>query len=138
MSVTLSQVFVMVGISDQVVAGLTGTSQSPTALLLIIMGIVLATGLFLEATPAMLILTPLFAPLVAQIGMSPVHFGVVMVMGLSIGFITPPMGLNLFVASAIGNTSIHKIARHALPYAVALVLVWLVVALVPPLALAFL
>ncbi|WP_299565455.1 TRAP transporter large permease [uncultured Sulfitobacter sp.] len=137
-SITLSQAMVMAGFTEVFIEALTGLTQSPVGLLLLMMGIIVLIGMFLEATPAMLILTPLFAPIVAAIGMDPVHFGVVLIVGLAIGFITPPMGLNLFVASAVGNTPIHQITKYALPYALVLFLVWLVIAFWAPLSMVLL
>ena len=135
-SVTLSQAFVMVGVTETFREFLTSFTSSPVLLVLMMMFIILIVGMFFEATPAMLILTPLFAPVVAAIGMDLVHFGVVMVVGLSIGFITPPLGLNLFVASAIGAVPVHRVIRSVLPHIIALIAVWLVVAFWSPLSMA--
>jgi C4-dicarboxylate transporter DctM subunit len=137
-SLILSQAFAILGFADVFVSGLTGVSTDPTILLLLIMAVILITGCFIEATPALLILSPLFSPLVSRMEMSPVHFGVVMVVGLTIGFITPPMGLNLFVASSIGQTPIHNIATHTFAYLLVLLLVWLAIAFWPALSLALL
>ena len=137
-SLILSQAFAILGFADVFVSGLTGLSTDPTLLLLLTMLVILITGCFLEATPALLILSPLFSPLVSTMEMSPVHFGVVMVVGLTIGFITPPMGLNLFVASSIGQTPMHGIVRHTFAYLVVLFLVWLAIAFWPALSLALL
>ncbi len=137
-SLILSQAFAILGFADVFVSGLTGVSTDPTILLLLIMAVILITGCFIEATPALLILSPLFSPLVSRMEMSPVHFGVVMVVGLTIGFITPPMGLNLFVASSIGQTPIHNIATHTFAYLLVLFLAWLAIAFWPALSLALL
>lgn len=133
-SVTLSQAFVMVGIAEAFSLYLTSLTTSPTLLILLMMLIILIAGMFFEATPAMLILTPLFAPIVASIGMDIVQFGVLMVVGLSIGFITPPLGLNLFVASSVGSVPVHNVVKYVLPHILALILVWLVVAFWRPLS----
>ena len=81
----------------------------------------------MDTTPAILILTPILLPIATAIGMNPIHFGVMMVVKLSIGFVTPPIGVNLFVASSLTDIPIMQIARKAMPlilcFLVALVLI---------------
>jgi C4-dicarboxylate transporter DctM subunit len=137
-SMVLSQSLTLLSVPEAFVQLVLATAETQTTTLLTIMLIVLVVGLFIEATPALLVLAPLFAPLVTTLGMSPVHFGVMIVIGLTIGFITPPMGLNLFVASSVGGLPIHEIVRRVWPYVLALLVVWLAVAFYPPLSIGIL
>ena len=88
---------------------------------LVLVGMVMDTG------PAILILTPILFPLVTSVGVNPVHFGVIMIVNLAIGFVTPPMGINLFVASSLTSIPVVTIAKKALPlifaFSIALVLI---------------
>jgi len=85
-----------------------------------------------------IILAPILAPIAAGIGVDPVHFSVIFLVGAAIGFMTPPYGLNLYVASGITGIPYFQIVRHILPFLVALILAWLVIALVPQLSLGLL
>lgn len=90
--------------------------------------IILLTGIFVETASALIILTPVFLPLIRQLEISLVHFGLIMVMGLAIGMITPPVAINLYVASSITGLSLERITRSIIPYMLGLLLVlWLVV-----------
>lgn len=135
MSVILAQALTFLGVPEAFVDLMLSYADSPITILLAMMAIILITGCFIESTPALLILTPLFIPLTYEIGMDSVHFGVMMVVGLTIGFITPPMGLNLFVASSISGVSIQRIITQIWWFVVFLIVVWLLVAFVPGLSL---
>ena len=100
-------------------------------LLILIMALILITGVFLETASALIILTPMLLPLAAQLGIDTVHFGIIIVVGLAIGMVTPPVAINLFVASTTANVPIEKIARAVLPYLLVLIVVYLLIAFVP-------
>ena len=85
----------------------------------------------METASALIILTPVFLPLVNQLGIDLVHFGLIMVMGLAIGMITPPVAINLYVASTISEIPIEKISKAVIPLMVILVFVLLVITYVP-------
>ncbi|MDO5537117.1 MAG: TRAP transporter large permease, partial [Desulfovibrionaceae bacterium] len=108
-----------------------GFTNSKIVILLIINILLLIVGVFMEALAAIIILTPILLPVVTGVGVSPLHFGVIMVVNLAIGFLTPPVGVNLFVASGISNTKITSIARAALPMIGLLILVLLLITYVP-------
>lgn len=114
---------------------ITGTVTSKITLLLLLNVILLAVGMFMDTTPAILILTPILLPLVTQYGMDPVHFGVMMVVNLAIGFVTPPMGVNLFVASSLTGEKISDIARAALPLIIAFIIALLFITFIPGISL---
>ena len=92
-------------------------------------------GVFMEALAAIVILTPILLPLVLAVDVDPIHFGVMMVMNLAIGFVTPPVGVNLFVASGIANVSIGGLARHIWVYLLVMIAVLLLITYVPSISL---
>ena len=92
-------------------------------------------GMILESLPVTIILAPILAPIAASVGVDPVHFSVIFLVGASIGFITPPYGLNLYVASGVTGVPYFKLLRYTVPYLVALISVWFLVAMTPSLAL---
>lgn len=103
--------------------------------MLIIILILLVVGCFVDNISSCLILTPVFLPIVKSFGMSPVHFGIVLTVALAIGFVTPPYGVNLFVASAISDLKIEAVAKAALPFLAAMFIVLLLLAFIPGLSL---
>jgi tripartite ATP-independent transporter DctM subunit len=110
-------------------------SDNPIVTLLIINGLLLAVGTFMDMTPAVLIFTPIFLPVVTDLGMDPVHFGVLLVANLCIGLCTPPVGTCLFVGCSVGGTSIAKVAKPLMPIFVAMLLGLLLITYVPQLSL---
>ncbi|MEQ8533646.1 MAG: TRAP transporter large permease subunit, partial [Imperialibacter sp.] len=96
-------------------------TDNPVVLLLIINLMLLAVGTFMDMTPAVLIFTPIFLPVVVQMGMNPVHFGIVMVMNLCIGLCTPPVGSLLFVGCSVAGLSIQKVLKPLLPLFLAMI-----------------
>jgi len=108
------------------------------AVLFTSMVIVFFSGMILESLPVTIILAPILAPIAASVGIDPVHFSVIFLVGASIGFITPPYGLNLYVASGVTGVPYFRLLRYTVPYLIALIGVWILVALVPDLALVLL
>jgi C4-dicarboxylate transporter, DctM subunit len=106
-------------------------STNVYVLLLLIMALILLTGVFLETASALIILTPMLLPLAAQLGIGTVHFGIIIVVGLAIGMVTPPVAINLFVASTTANLPIERITKAVLPYLMVLIVVYLLIAFVP-------
>lgn len=98
------------------------------------MALVLVAGTVLESLPNTIILAPILAPIAASIGVDPIHFAVIFLVGDAIGFITPPYGLNLYVASGITGIPYFRLLKYTVPYLLALLLVWVVIALVPELS----
>lgn len=107
--------------------GLIALSDNPIVILLIINIILLVVGVFMDMTPAVLIFTPIFLPLVVEMGMDPVHFGIIMVLNLSVGLCTPPVGSVLFVGCGIANISITKVIKPLIPMFIAMVVSLLLV-----------
>lgn len=101
----------------------------------ILIGFLLVVGMFMETLAAIMILVPVMVPVAYSVGIDPIHFGIVMICSLSVGFVTPPLGENLFIASGISKIDIEKIAVRALPFILALVLAIAVIAAVPGISL---
>jgi len=123
MSWIMSYENIPVYISETLIA----LSDNPFVILIIINVILLSVGIFMDITPAVLIFTPIFLPLVVELGMDPVHFGIVMVLNLSVGLCTPPVGSVLFVGCGIANLSITQVIRPLIPLFIAMVISLLLV-----------
>ena len=129
-SVVMQQILTLLGAKDFFTV-FVGGMGGYYAVLLACMVIVLLAGTILESLPNTIIFAPILAPIAAQFGIDPIHFAVVFLIGDAIGFITPPYGLNLYVASSITNIPYFRLLYYTMPYFMALLAVWLVVALVP-------
>jgi C4-dicarboxylate transporter DctM subunit len=93
--------------------------------------VLLIVGCFIDNISSCLILTPVMLPIAIGIGMSPVHFGIAMTVALAIGFVTPPYGVNLFVASGVSKLKIEVISKAALPFLLAMFICLLLIAYIP-------
>ena len=107
-------------------------------LLIVINIFLLLVGMVMDTTPAILILSPILLPIVAAVGMNSIHFGVVMVVNLAIGFVTPPIGVNLFVASSLTEVPVMKIARQAMPMIIMFLVALLLITYIPQISLCLL
>lgn len=107
-------------IPQEISAGLLGITQNKIILLLLINVLLLVVGTFMDMTPAVLIFTPIFLPIVESLGISPLHFGIIMILNLSIGLCTPPVGSVLFVGCSVGKTSIAQVIKPLLPLYIAM------------------
>lgn len=112
-----------------------GVVSSKVVFLLIVILILLLAGCFIDTIPAIMIFTPIFLPLATEFGVNTVHFGIIMTVALAIGFVTPPMGINLFVASNLTNVPIVDIAKRALPMVVMFFVALLLIAFIPGISL---
>lgn len=115
-SSALSWVMAFAGIPDLIASGLLGISENKTVILLIIMVILLLIGTFMDPTPAILIFVPIFLPIVTELGVDPVHFGAMVVMNLSLGVITPPIGNVLFVGAQVAGLRIEPVIGKLWPF----------------------
>ncbi|CZF82233.1 MULTISPECIES: TRAP transporter large permease [Grimontia] len=132
-SVVMQQLLSLLGAGD-VVRGWMSLIGDPTFVLLACMLLVLAAGTVLESLPNTIILAPILAPIAYSAGVDPIHFAVIFLVGDAIGFITPPYGLNLYVASGITGIPYFTIVRFVLPYLIALSIAWAIIAFYPPLS----
>ncbi|BFM09311.1 TRAP transporter large permease [Halioxenophilus aromaticivorans] len=130
-SVAMSWLLAYHNVPTQVAEFLLQFSDNPLVILLIINLVLLIVGSFMDMTPAVLIFTPIFLPVAVQLGMSPLHFGIMIVLNLSIGLCTPPVGSVLFVSCAIAKTTIENIIRPLLPMYAAMIVALLLVTYVP-------
>ncbi len=134
-SMGMSWVMSYENIPQEVSQGLITLSDNPIVILLIINLILLFVGVFMDMTPAVLIFTPIFLPVVERLGMDPVHFGIVMVMNLCIGLCTPPVGSVLFIGCGVAGISIQKVLKPLIPMFLALLVVLMLVTYIPSLSL---
>ena len=114
-STAFSRVLTLMQVPQTVSTFILGNFSSKVIILLVINVFLLLVGMVMDTTPAILILTPILLPIAQGIGMDPIQFGVIMVVNLAIGFVTPPIGVNLFVASALTDVPVMEIARKAMP-----------------------
>lgn len=127
MSWIMSYENIPVIISESLIA----LSDNPFVILIIINMILLAVGIFMDMTPAVLIFTPIFLPLVVEMGVDPVHFGIIMILNLCIGACTPPVGSVLFVGCGISNISITRVIKPLIPLFIAMIISLMIVTYVP-------
>ncbi len=136
-SVVMQQILSVLGAQD-VIGGFVTSMGGYYAVLFTSMLIVFISGMVLESLPVTIILAPILAPIAHSVGIDPMQFAVIFLVGASIGFVTPPYGLNLYVASGVTGVPYFRLLRYTVPYLVALISVWLVIAMVPQLSIALL
>jgi len=115
-------------------AALLAISENKIIILLIINVILLLVGTFMDITPAVLIFTPIFLPVAMELGMDPIHFGILMIANLSIGLCTPPVGTCLFVGCSVGKAKIAGVSKHMIPFYFAMVFVLMLITYIPSLS----
>jgi tripartite ATP-independent transporter DctM subunit len=130
-----AQALTILDVPQDFVRHLVSITSDPVALKLVMLAIFIVAGMFMETTPNIVILAPLLYPVAKEIGMDQTHFCVFMITSLGLGFITPPMGLNLFVMAGLTGTPIMAIARRAVPFVVTMIGIAVVVGFVPALSL---
>jgi len=130
-----AQALTVLDVPQQFVAWVTGMGTTRVQIILLMLVIWMVAGMFMEASPNIVVLGPLLFPLAKQIGMDPIHFCIFMVTTLGLGFITPPFGLNLFVMAGLTRTPITAIARQALPFVIAMIIVSVIIGFVPEISL---
>ena len=130
-SSVLSFVLSFTGLPQAISSLMLGISNNKIVILLLINIILLIVGTFMDMAPALLIFTPIFLPVAKSVGMDAIQFGVMMVMNLSIGTITPPVGSVLFVGSSIAKLKVEDTIKRLVPYFVAIVIALLLVTFVP-------
>jgi len=122
-------------VPQQLGAWILGATQNPLVILLLINGFLLIVGCFMEALAALIILIPVFMPVIKAVGIDPVHFGLVAVLNLMIGTLTPPVGIVLFVVSRVAKLPFEEVARATAPFLVPLIVVLLLITVFPELVL---
>ncbi|MFB5660463.1 TRAP transporter large permease [Alteribacillus sp. HJP-4] len=121
-------------IPAQIADAMLSFASNPLMIVIIITIILLIIGMFMDPSAAVLILAPLFLPIVVELGISPIHFGIIMIVNLAIGMLSPPFGLNLFVAAGIAKTPLTTVINGTLPFIAVLIFGLLVITFVPSLS----
>lgn len=117
--------------------GLLSITSNAVLILLLINLFLLIVGAFVDTIPALAMLTPILLPIAISIGVDPVHFGVIMVMNLALGFVTPPFGINLFIASSVGKVPLERMFKTMTPIIMVMIVALLLVTFIPALSLVF-
>jgi len=133
-SVVMQQIFAVLGVQafvNDVFATLGGGYYG---VLLLCMAIILVSGMILESIPNTIIFAPILAPIAVAAGVDPIHFAVIFLVGTAIGFITPPYGLNLYVASGVTGIPYLRLVQFVMRYLIALIAAWLIIAMWPALS----
>lgn len=130
-SMAMSWLFSFEGIPELISNFLLEQFSNKFVIFLVINITLLIIGTFMDMTPAVLIFTPIFLPVVVSLGMDPVHFGIVLVLNLCIGLCTPPVGTILFVGSGVANVSVTKVIRPLLPFLLIMIIVLMLVSYIP-------
>lgn len=130
-SIAMSWVMSYEQIPQAITSLLLGISDNPVLVLILINLILLLVGIFMDITPAVLIFTPIFLPIVTDLGYDPIHFGIIMIMNLCIGICTPPVGSVLFVGCSVAGLTIQKVIKPLLPLFIAMLVVLILVTYVP-------
>jgi tripartite ATP-independent transporter DctM subunit len=131
----LAQALAALEVPQTFVQAITAVTDDPTLIVLLMLGIFILAGCVMETTPNIVILAPIMLPLAQNIGMNDIHFCIFMVTALGVGFVTPPLGLNLFVLAGLTGQPVMAIAYRAVPYVIAMLGVVLLLAFIPGLSL---
>lgn len=129
------RILVEQGITKQMAEFVLGVSDNPYVIILLIIALLLFIGMFMETLSAIMILTPVLLPIAYGLGFDPIHFGIIVICCLSIGFATPPLGENLFVASAVTDVSMERISMRALPFIAVAIIAVIIIAFIPQISL---
>lgn len=125
-------------VPQQVAAMLGSITSSPFVFLLLVNAMLFVVGMFIEALAAILIIVPILAPISVSFGIDPIHFGIVVIINLAIGMVTPPVGVNLFVVCEVANLKMHQLARYLIIFLAVLVVDVIIISYVPAISTFFL
>ncbi|HEX7072288.1 MAG TPA: TRAP transporter large permease [Rhodothermales bacterium] len=134
-SIGMSWILAYQNIPQNVSAALVALSDNPIVILLLINVLLLFVGTFMDMTPAVLIFTPIFLPVVTALGVDPVHFGIIMILNLCVGLCTPPVGSVLFIGCGVAGISITRVIRPLLPMFAAMIVALMLITYIPELSL---
>ena len=135
-SVAVSRILTLMQVPQAVSSWLSNDFSNKVIILVVINLILMFVGMIMDTTPAIMILTPILQPAAAAFGVDPIQFGIIMVVNLAIGFVTPPIGVNLFVASSLSEVPVMELARKAMPMIILFFIALILVTFVPQLSLA--
>lgn len=134
-SVAFSRILTLLHVPQTVSIWMTGSFTTKFTILLVINLLLLVVGMVMDTSPAILIIAPILAPVAQTFGVDPVQFGIIMVVNLAIGFVTPPIGINLFVASSMSKIPVMEIAKKAVPMILLFFIVLLMITYIPQISL---
>ena len=134
-AIALGAIFALLGIPQAITAGLVAISSNKIVALLLINAFLLVVGMLLDAITSIIILAPMLLAAMQPFGVDPIHFGIIMTLNLAVGFVTPPVAANLYVASGMTGIPIERIAKVAFPFIIALLVSLLIMTYVPELSL---
>lgn len=137
-AVAFARILTLERIPTEIASYILSISDNAIMILLAINILLLIVGTFMETLEAIVILTPILLPIAVSLGLSPVHFGIVMIVNLAIGFVTPPLGANLFMASQVGGIKIEKLSRAIIGWIGAMVVALLLITFIPSISLVLL
>ena len=138
LAVSPSQFLAFEGIPQLLVKDITEWANTRTSLLMLVIVVLLITGCVMDMIPAILLLAPLLTPAAVAMGIDPIHFGIIMVVSLELGYLTPPMGLNLFVASSAFNENVSTVVRASFPFVCVMFAALVLIAFVPQISMVLL
>lgn len=134
LSISFAYIMTLEKVPNAIAGFITSLSDSQFVILLVINIFLLIVGMFIDTVSALVVLSPILLPIVTSVGVDPVHFGIILVANLAIGFITPPLGVNLFVASSVSKTPLETIIKAILPFLLMMIITLMVITYVPPLS----
>lgn len=123
------------GVPQEVAGFFMSISDNPIIFLLLVNVFLLIVGMFMETNASIIILAPLLVPVALELGVDPVHFGIIMIVNLALGMCTPPLGVNLFISAQIANIKLEQIAKGMIPFYIALLLTLLLITFIPQISL---
>ncbi len=135
MATAFGRLITLARIPTELAATITSLSDNPIMILLLINLLLLVIGMFMETISSIIIMTPILLPVATALGVDPIVFGVILTVNLAIGFCTPPLGVNLFVASGISGVSIEKLSRAILPFFVGMIVLLMLITYIPAISL---
>lgn len=130
-----AKVLSITGIPTSIASAISSVSNSWVVVILLINVLLLVVGCFMDTTPAMLILAPILMPIATAFGFDPIHFGIIMVVNLAIGFITPPLGINLFVAARVGDEPLETVVKGIIPFILIMLFDLMLITFIPDISL---
>lgn len=133
-AIAFSRVLIFLKVPDIISTQITAVVSSKITLLILVNLLLLMVGMIMDTTPAILVLTPILLPIVSRFGVDPIQFGIIMVVNLAIGFVTPPLGVNLFVASTISDVKMSDIVSRSVPFIISFLVVLLAITFIPALS----
>ena len=135
LSTGFGRVLALTQMPSMIAEGILGITSNSVLLLILINLLLLLVGTFMETNAAIIILTPILLPIVTALGINPIHFGMIMILNLAIGFITPPLGANLFMASEISRVKFETLAKTIWPWIGAMIVVLIIITYIPQISL---